>query len=307
MEIIKKDIPILPSALKLSDISYKQVEKEELKLDIYQPESAGTADHPVVIFIHGGGWATGDKSEIHSDYRASLLKALLEKGYAVVSIDYRLTDLEHIHFPAPVIDCKDAVRWVHKNAGLYHFDVNRIGLWGCSAGAHMAMLLAYSGDQDFYGLEELRGYSSKVNYVLNNYGPVDLNMLFKPNLGSFKLGLARIFLKRKYNLRQSSLTTFSGMDIANQKNEVISFTELYSPVKYIGPHIVPTFTIHGDNDQTVPLKQAKILDKVLGKYQIPHQLLVYPGQGHGLKTINENQISDLVKRMLLFISNYDKR
>jgi len=290
---------------KLSDITYKYPEHGELKLDVYQPENKGRGKNPVLIFIHGGGWATGDKSEIHEDYRAFLLKALLAEGYAVVSIDYRLTDLENIHFPAPVIDCKDAVRWVHKNAGLYHFDPDHVGVWGTSAGAHMAMLLAYSADEDFYGAAELRPFSSKVNYVFNNYGPVDLNQLFKPSLGNFQLGLARIFLKRKYNLRQSRLTTFSGMDIENQKKEVISFTELYSPVKYIHEHTVPTFTIHGDHDQTVPLKQAKILDAVLLKNQIPHQMIIYPGQGHGLKTLNPQQINDLAKEMLAFIAAYD--
>ncbi|MET1054715.1 MAG: alpha/beta hydrolase [Pedobacter sp.] len=289
----------------LSDITYKNLDKEDLKLDIYKPKSAAGRKDPVVIFIHGGGWATGDKSEIRFNYQAALLQALLEKGYAVISIDYRLTDLENIHFPAPVIDCKDAVRWVHKNAELYHFDADHIGVWGTSAGAHMAMLLAYSDDKDFYGADELITYSAKVNYVFNNYGPVDLNQLFKPELGAFKLGLARIFLKRKYNLRQSRLTTFSGMDIENQKKEVISFTELYSPVKYIAADTVPTFTIHGDNDQTVPLKQAKILDKALTKNNVPHQLIVYPGQGHGLKTLSKDQIAGLSRQFLLFISDYD--
>jgi len=290
--------------VKLLDITYKRLDNRELKLDIYQPQSRTENRAPVVIFIHGGGWASGDKSEIHQDYRATLLNDLLDKGFAVVSIDYRLTDLEHIHFPSPVIDCKDALRWVYKNSELYRFDINRIGLWGTSAGAHMAMLLAYSEDQDFYGADELKAYSSKVKYVFNNYGPVDLNVLFKPNLGNFKLGLARIFLTRKYNLRQSRLATFSGMDIENQKKEVISFTELYSPVKYIDAQAVPTFTIHGDQDQTVPLKQAMILDKALKRHSIPHHMVVYSGQGHGLKTLRQDQISDLSKSLLSFISEF---
>jgi len=287
-----------------ADIPYKHVQKEDLKLDIYQPQTE-SHKNPVLIFIHGGGWATGDKSEIHQDYRAFLLKALLDKGYAVISIDYRLTDLESIHFPAPVIDCKDAVRWVYKNAALYHFDVNHIGVWGTSAGAHMAMLLAYSGDNDFNGTEELSAYSSKVNYVFNNYGPVDLNELFKPNLGYLKLGLVRVFFKEKYNLRQSRLSTFSGMDIENQKQEVIRFTQQYSPIKYISSSSVPTLSVHGDKDQTVPLKQAKILDKAFSRNHVPHELMVSAGQDHGLKTLNQYQVSALTERMLLFISKYD--
>lgn len=290
-------------AKKLSDITYKHLENGALKLDIFQPELQGNSKNPVVLFIHGGGWATGDKAEIHEDYRAFLLQALLARGYAVLSIDYRLTDLEHIHFPAPVIDCKDALRWIYKHAGLYQFDTDHIGVWGTSAGAHMAMLLAYSADEDFYGAEELRPFSSKVNYVFNNYGPADLNHLFKPSLSNFKLGLAKIFLKRKYNMRQSSLSTFSGMDIDSQKKEVIGFTALYSPVKYITERAVPTFTIHGDHDRTVPLRQAKILDAVLRRNHIPHKMIIYPGQGHGLKTLNQQQIDHLREEVLDFIAS----
>jgi len=152
----------------ISDITYKTVDQKKMKLDIYQPLSSQNKKVPVVVYIHGGGWASGDKSEIHNDYRKVLLHALLTEGYAVISIDYRLTNRNGIHFPAPVLDCKDAIRWVYKNADAYHFDTEKIGLWGTSAGAHLAMLMAYSTDTDFYGAAELKKYSSKVKYVLNN-------------------------------------------------------------------------------------------------------------------------------------------
>ena len=291
----------------ITDITYKKVGHGELKLDIYQPQPSGKVKNPVLIFIHGGGWASGDKSEIHSDYRNTLLNALLAKGYAVVSINYRLTNHDDIHFPSPVIDCKDAVRWVYQNAASYHFDTENIGVWGTSAGAHMAMLLAYSEDKDFYGATELRPYASKVNYVLNNYGPVDLKDLFKPKLSNFTLRLVKIFSKRKYDLRQSRLATFSGLDIENQKDEVIHFKGLYSPVNYIDAQSVPTFTIHGDHDKTVPLKQAKLLDKALRKYNVPHEMIVYAGEGHGLKTLHTEQISKLVTRVLVFTDTNTKK
>jgi acetyl esterase/lipase len=321
MTMIKKRVAVLPLVLLfitrgmatqnkgaprdvISDITYKKVENGELKLDIYMPKPAGKTKAPVVIFIHGGGWATGDKSEIHYDYRDSFRKALLARGYAVVSINYRLTNRENIHFPAPVIDCKDAVRWLYKNAASYRLDAENIGVWGTSAGAHMAMLLAYSEDKDFHGDAELMSYSSKINYVLNNYGPVDLKDLFKPKVNDFILWLFKVFSKQKYDLRQSGLTTFSGMDIKNQKDEVINFTELYSPINYIGAQTVPTFIVHGDHDKTVPLRQARILDKALRKNNVPHEMIICRGEGHGLKTLNKNQIDGLTAQALAFTDRY---
>lgn len=290
----------------LFNIIYKKLADGELKLDIYQPQSSGDHPNPVVVYLHGGGWTTGDKSEIHNDYREDILQAMLAKGYAVVSVDYRLTNADNMHFPAPVIDCKDAVRWLRKNAKSFHFDPENIGVWGTSAGAHMGMLLAYTDDKDFYGAPELRPYSARVNYVLDNYGPVDLNELFRPEVSNLKLWLLKYYSRRRYDLRKSRLINFSGLDIDQQKDKVTDFTRLYSPIHYVNAQTVPTFIIHGDHDGTVPLKQAKLLDQALLKNNVPHQLIVYPGEGHGLKTLTSAQKEHLTQQSLLFMDKYKK-
>jgi acetyl esterase/lipase len=79
---------------------------------------------------------------------------LVEKNYAVISIDYTLVS-ETVHFPLPVQDTKDVVRWVRKNAEKYNFDTNNIGYFGASSGAHLSMLAAYTNDNEYVENPEL--------------------------------------------------------------------------------------------------------------------------------------------------------
>jgi triacylglycerol lipase len=73
----------------------------------------------VVIYVHGGAWAKGDKVVRSNNYIENFILKLVEKNYAVVSIDYTLVS-ETVHFPLPIQDTKDVVRWVRKNADQYH-------------------------------------------------------------------------------------------------------------------------------------------------------------------------------------------
>ncbi|WP_390452942.1 alpha/beta hydrolase fold domain-containing protein, partial [Chryseobacterium sp. Alg-005] len=118
------------------DLTYKISEKgAPVFLDVYTPKAPVNKKLPVVIYVHGGGWVEGDKAIRADSYIENMVLKLTEKQYAVISINYTLVD-EGTHFPDPVEDTKDAVRWVRKNAGKYNFDTNNIGFFGTSAGAH---------------------------------------------------------------------------------------------------------------------------------------------------------------------------
>jgi acetyl esterase/lipase len=100
--------------------------------------------------VHGGGWIEGDKVIHADDYVETTIKKLLPKQYAVISINYTLLN-ETTHFPLPLEDTKDAVRWVRQNAEKYNLDTNNIGLFGASAGAHLSLMAAYTPDNTFIG------------------------------------------------------------------------------------------------------------------------------------------------------------
>jgi len=132
------------------DLVYKRIDGRALGLDLYSP-SKPAGPLPVIIWLHGGGWSRGRK-EGHSP-----AVTLVDDGYAVASVDYRLTGIAP--FPAQIEVCKAAVRWLRANASKYNLDPDRIGVWGFSAGAHLAALLGTSG-----GVKELEGDGDNVSY-----------------------------------------------------------------------------------------------------------------------------------------------
>ena len=99
------------------DVPYKTLANKALVIDIYLPKPDINADtvkgHPLAIWIHGGGWKRGDKADF-PNRNPNIVKALLEKGYALASINYRLSS--EAQFPAPLEDSKDAVQFLLDNA-----------------------------------------------------------------------------------------------------------------------------------------------------------------------------------------------
>ena len=144
----------------LTDIEFAKPEGHSLKLDLYLPSSSSEAS-PVVVFIHGGGWKNGSK-----DRAKKLAGWLVESGFAVAGISYRLTDVAG--WPAQINDCYTAIRWLRENAQEYSLDSMNIGVWGTSAGGHLAVLL---GTRPFSGEETV---SSRVQAVCDWFGPSDL-------------------------------------------------------------------------------------------------------------------------------------
>jgi len=137
-------------------IQYKETESDPnlTSLDIYTPDSPGL--HPVMIYVHGGGWQRGDKKNVghKSDF-------FTEEGFMFVSVNYRLSP--EVMYPLHVQDVADAAAWVAQNAGQYRGDPDRIFIMGHSAGAHLVSLLG--ADEKYmensgYSLEILKGVIS---------------------------------------------------------------------------------------------------------------------------------------------------
>lgn len=138
-------------------------------LDLFLPESTGSsagALRPLVICIHGGGWAGGDKEGYEW-----LARSLAEQGFAAASITYRFAP--DWHAPTQMDDVQRAVRWLRKNAAKYNIDPDRFGAIGGSAGGHLASFIALAETRDNSDAE-LQGISSRVQCAVDCYGPVDL-------------------------------------------------------------------------------------------------------------------------------------
>ena len=144
------------------DIAYVADGHERQKLDLYVPETGENL--PLIIWIHGGAWRGGDKKNY---IRREYLKA----GYAGASLNYRLS--QHAIFPAQIEDVKAAVRWLRANAETYGLDPNRFAAWGSSAGGHLVAILGTAGDVDKFEVGENLEVSSRVQAVVDYFGPTD--------------------------------------------------------------------------------------------------------------------------------------
>lgn len=225
------------------DVVYARRGDRELTADVYAPEGAGP--FPGVVLIHGGGWYRKTDSDME---RAA--KILARRGYVAVNIRYRLAP-EAI-FPAQIHDCKEAVRWVRRDAARLKVDPDRIGAFGYSAGAHLAAMLGVTGPGD--GLEEPGEASARVQAVVAGGIPADLTRYPKSDMVARFLG-----------------TTF-GKD-----------PELYgraSPVRYVSADDPPVFLYHGLWDRLVEPEQTRLFQKSLQKAGVPVEVYLLRGMGH---------------------------
>ncbi|MGX2949908.1 alpha/beta hydrolase fold domain-containing protein [Ursidibacter sp. B-7004-1] len=262
------------------DVPYAH-QSDAQKLDIYLPNN-GKAPYPVVIAIHGGGFVIGDKytGEVNPQMSS------LTRGYAVVSINYRLA--QEAPFPAAVNDVKAAVRFIKANAEKYQLDPTKIIAWGDSAGANLASMLGTTADHP--QLEDLSQgnaeHNSRVNAVVNYFGPTDFGAMdaqFKQS-GKFSV--------QEHNAADSGESLYMGIQITKIPNLV----QFANPQSYISKNTVPFFIMNGSEDPIVPTEQgenfAKALEKVIGKQNVTYIKL--QGAGHGTAEFEQKENLDKV-------------
>lgn len=147
------------------DIVFADRSTGALLLDLYTPAEA-VKPTPVVIWLHGGAWLTGDRT-----LAPDLRRWFAARGIAMASIEYRLSDVAT--FPAQQHDVRSAIRFLRSRAAGWHLDPHHIGVWGSSAGGHLAALTGLTGHLDQLPGESERGDAS-VSAVAESYGPADL-------------------------------------------------------------------------------------------------------------------------------------
>lgn len=247
----------------LFDQAYAGTQNPKQMLDLYLPAKRTTENPlPVVVFIHGGGWARGDRKYSSGD----VLSLVASGDYAGVKLSYRLTN--EAKWPAQIHDCKAAIRWIRANAGKFGLDPDRIGVWGFSAGAHLASLLGTSGD-----VRELEGdlgpypnTSSRVACVVNGFGPQDFTMPL-------------MFRNGEPVVEDKAVVDLMGEPLAGIREKLL----LASPVTHVTQDDPPFLTIHGTADQRVDFAHAKRIHAALVESGVSSILIPVDGGGHGAK------------------------
>jgi acetyl esterase/lipase len=262
---------------RIESIVYSSPGGGPLLADLYLPEEE-QRPLPVIIWLHGGGWRFGDRR-----LGPDLARFFTERGFAMLSIDYRLSGTAR--FPAAIEDVKTAVRWVRAQGGEHGLDPSRIGLWGASAGGHLAALAALSGPGTFEGPEsEYACLSSEVKAVSIGYPVVDFLQLDAHRAEMPEL-----------DVDPSSFTLPPAADPDSFESRflgapILTVSELCrqaNPVHYVREGAPPFLIVHGTADGAVPHMQSKLLFDALAEAGNHATLQLIEGLGHGFLNRND--------------------
>lgn len=218
---------------------------------------------PVILVVHGGGWATGDKWTMDRHARQ-----LAKKGFAAVSINYRLAPTSK--FPDQVDDVRSALVWIAQHADEYSFDAKRVGLYGYSAGGHLVSLVATLADEQWDDVRRTTSWSQddarwekipSIRAVCIGGPPTDFRYLPPDN---------------------TSLAFFLG----GSRRQVPDIYAAASPICFTSPKDPPFQIIHGEADGIVSVANSKDFHRALVNSQVNASIETLPNKGHLLAFIS---------------------
>lgn len=237
------------------DIVYARAGDRDLLVDIYLPENI---DQPyLVVWVHGGAWHSGSKENPP--------RGFLENGYALASVDYRLS--VEAPFPAMIHDIKAAIRFLRAKAKNYGYRADKLIVAGSSAGGHLAALIGTTNGHE--GLEGNLGdhlsVSSSVQATVDLFGPTNFLTILSQST------------PHGINVRAPALALLLGKPL----DQVPELAKLASPVFQVDATDPPMFIAHGDQDVQVPINQAHELYGAFKEHHLQVQFEVVHGAGHG--------------------------
>ena len=284
--LLAAQAPALPAGIEaMREIEFAKIDDKALCLDVYRPKNA-KGPLPLVVWIHGGAWMGGSKENPQWALK------LVPHGYVVASINYRLA--QEAFFPAQIHDCKAAIRFLRANAGKYSIDPDHVGVWGSSAGGHLAALVGATG-----GVKKLEGnvggnleFSSRVQCSIDYYGPTDF----------LDFAIKRRQVGARLDEPGSVLVRLIGSAV-EEKNPLVAQV---NPITYVSKDTPPFFVAHGDKDNAVPLSQSKLLVEAIQKTGGTVTFEVVKGTGHDFAPATQQQNQRLLPMVVAFLDRYLK-
>jgi acetyl esterase/lipase len=257
----------------IRNVRFAQIGERTLEADLYLPDRKSRP--PLIVWIHGGAWRGGSKNGIP-------LGKLVDDGYAIFSVDYRLST--EVKFPAQIHDIKAAIRFLRAHGEEWHLTPEQIVVAGDSAGGHLAALVGVSN-----GMAELEGkvgecltQSSAVQGIISFYGAANLTTILKQ---STPHGLS---------VRIPALDLLLG----GQPETVPELARLASPVYQVDQHDPPLLLLHGDQDEQMPVNQSLELYGAYKKAKASVQLEIVHGAGHGGAMFYDDERLHIVRKFL---------
>lgn len=260
------------------DIAYVTDGDPSQKLDLYLPAQPAEKPLPLIVFVHGGGWQGGSKSNCPAT-------GYVSQGYAVASVEYRFS--QKATFPAQIQDCQAALRWLRANAKKYNLDPDHVGAWGSSAGGHLVALMGTSGGKKAFtpigGNEE---QSERVQAVCDLYGPADFNTVIQQ--AADDKGVKNIYA---FNTPKDTYSTLVGVHLGSDKAK----TDAVSPVHFVSKDNPPFLILHGTKDALVPFAQSVEFEAALKQQGVPVLFQRLPNCPHGGPMFNKPAVTALIR------------
>ncbi|MEO6672511.1 MAG: alpha/beta hydrolase [Ginsengibacter sp.] len=263
----------------VSNIEYKKIDSVRLLLDVYVPAKRlgespwveySNDRKPTLLFLHGGGWTSGDKIS-----RSLFLMPYISKGWCIVTANYR--HLDQASITGIIGDARSALNWVYENADKYKFDTGKIIVSGESAGGHLALMTGFvTNDAPFQQEGKKINRRLKVAGIINWFGVADLAKA------------------------SSSWDATFYKQVVGDSSHAGNIFQLSSPVNYITSASPPVITIHGDQDKAAPYNQALLLHNRLKEAGVKNYLFTVLGKKHG--NFDNTDMTAIYKEIWQFLS-----
>lgn len=268
------------------DVVYKQVGDNALQLDILTPKELKASAAPILVYIHGGGWSGGNRYSMTRPDVAGVFHLCAKAGIICASIEYRLNSPTASAFDSAV-DCKDALRFLVKNAAKYRIDPTRIATIGGSAGGHLSLVTALGNPKDFPGDPALAGFDPPS---------IRCEVAYYPATDFTDEKLAGRFLGPRASLM------FGGP--ADQKRDVI---RLLSPVALLRKDSPPVLCFHGDKDVVLTVENSRKLAAKGQEIGADLRYVEVKDGNHGFSTKGNPSTDDIVAQAGKFVIEHLQR
>jgi len=289
----------------MQTFTYKTVDGLEIQADIYRPKD--DHPHPAVIWIHGGGLILGNRSWMNLRAR----KLLLDAGYIVVSIDFRIAP--ETKLPEIVTDVEDAVRWVHEHGPeLFNADTQRLAVIGTSAGGYLAMIMGYRAQPcpaaivSFWGYgDPLDDWFSRPSEYYRKQKLVNKKTAMKA-IGKKPVADGHINEEHRRDLyryiRQMGLWTemVGGIDPKTERKKL----DPYVPINNVTQNFPPTLLIHGTADEDVPHSESQKMADEFTRRNVEHHFISVPDAGHTLAGGDPKLVGEVYAELVPFLNRH---
>lgn len=276
----------------LRDVVYKRVGDHTLLMDIYEPTAKKTSPSPVFYYTHGGGWTSGNKAP--GSFYADVFKRMTAEGVTCVAVNYRLLPRRGVDRSLVmrdcVVDCKDGLRFLKAHEKTLDIDMNRVVVFGSSAGGHLCMVVTLSGPDDFQGDPDLAAQAVRPVGGISWFGPTDFT---RPELFDRPDGKPHFRFTPRITGRPGGGP--GGDEIDEEARKML---REMSPVHWLKKDSPPLLLIQGDRDVVIPLPHAPRMLERAETVGANVRAQIVKNAGHGWKAPKGGEIEPDVEAIV---------